>query len=72
MYKEHDPPQAAFEQADMFGYVPAMTQCGFCDKVIPLSEATKSEYVVTPTYREHEHFCCDDHAIKYWNRRSGL
>lgn len=71
MYRDHEVKVTPPEQADMFGYVPAMTQCDFCDKIIPLSAAVQSVFQVTPTYREHEHFCCDDHAIKSWKRRTG-
>lgn len=56
-------------QADMFGYVPAMTQCNWCERVIPLRDAVVSTHHITPQVTEQEHYCCEDHALAVWNTR---
>lgn len=58
-----------FVQADMFGYVPAMTQCDQCGKVIPLRDAVVSVYHITPRITEQEHYCCEAHALEAWHGR---
>lgn len=56
---------------DLFGYVPAMTQCDWCDKPVPLKDATVTTHHITEHVTEQEHYCCDDHAIKAWRERHG-
>lgn len=54
------------EQYDLFGFVPAMTQCGNCDKPVPLKDAVISTFHITETMTEVEHFCCPTCAKDWW------
>lgn len=58
--------QRADEQYDLFGHVPAMTQCGNCYRVVPLNQAHKVKIEITETLSDEEHFCDESCAKDWW------
>lgn len=57
---------ATRDSIDLFGMAPVVTQCGFCDRVVPLQEAVVSTYHITETLKEVEHFCSKTCAVESW------
>ncbi len=51
---------------DLFGVVPAMTQCCGCYRVFPLAQAHKVKIEITSTWTEEEHACSEDCAKTWW------
>lgn len=58
--------RAAGPETDLFGLAAVVTQCGCCDKVVPLTEATVSTYHITECITEQEHFCSPKCAKDWW------
>lgn len=42
---------------DLFGFVPAQTQCGYCGKIILLKDAIITRFVVADLEVGQDHFC---------------
>ena len=42
---------------DLFGFVPAQTQCGHCGRVILLADAVITQYIVADIVMGTEHYC---------------
>jgi len=57
---------------DMFGMVPAQTQCDWCSAIVPLRMATVTTHHITAYMTEVEHFCSDRCATNAWVRRAGV
>lgn len=57
---------------DMFGLVPAQTQCEYCGKVILLTNAIRSQYLVAGEVRGEEHYCSKPCADGAWVQRTGV
>lgn len=56
----------AMDTIDLFGLAPVMTQCGNCDRVVPLTSAVISTFHITESWSEQEHFCCASCAKTWW------
>lgn len=54
------------QQHEMFGFVPAQTQCNHCGKIVLLANATITKHTITDTYTETEHHCSDKCAVEAW------
>ena len=57
---------------DMFGFVPAMTQCDCCGCIVPLNAAVVTTHHITAYITEVEHYCSDAHALYGWRKRAGI
>lgn len=56
---------------DLFGFVPAQTQCEECGRVVLLTNATKCQYVVAGKVMGEEHYCGVICAENSWQRNHG-
>ena len=57
---------------DLFGFVPAQTQCEHCDKVILLTDAIITTYRVGEEVKGQEHYCSNACANSAWVHRTGV
>lgn len=55
---------------DLFGHVPAQTQCDWCNKTVPLTQATISTFHISQHVTEQSHYCGEDHALMAWRKRA--
>lgn len=44
---------------DLFGFVPAQTQCGYCGKVVLLANATIMHFMVGELKVGEDHYCSE-------------
>lgn len=49
---------------DLFGFVPAQTQCGYCGKIILLTNAVITQFIVADIIVGTEHFCGETCAMQ--------
>ena len=54
---------------DMFGHVPAQTQCDHCGRVVALRDAVVTTHHITSYITEVEHYCSENHALTAWQGR---
>lgn len=60
------------QQHEMFGFVPAQTQCENCGKIVMLVHAVITTHTITETYSEVEHFCGEECAMESWQVWRGI
>lgn len=57
---------------DLFGHVPAMTQCDNCSKLITLREAVITTHTISNYITDQEHHCSEACALKSWEAWRGV
>lgn len=60
-----------YVEESFFGFVPAQTQCGNCNKVTLLEKAVVTTHHITTSVTETEHFCSESCALDAWRKRVG-
>lgn len=49
---------------DLFGFVPAQTQCSYCGRVIYLADAVITHFIVADIKVSEEHYCQSECAMQ--------
>lgn len=57
---------------DMFGHVPAQTQCEYCGKVVPLADVIRTTVQLGDEILAEEHYCSHTCGTAAFSKRTGV